>query len=411
MIKLESLLKQVSEIVAIEKTQQEEKRKRGENFNIFNVLGVSTSEVRLHSAFLAELLNPNGDHGLGYKFLEAFLSIIIQRVKPGFEFDIKSAKVSKEFYIGPISADYTEGGQIDLLIQDKDNHTIVIENKIGANDQEKQLLRYDNYAKKNTTASYMLLYLTLNGDEATEYSTCNQVEYQRISYRKDIHSWLQKCISIAALHPIVRETIVQYITNIEQITNIMSEDNKDELIELLKNNISAAVSVLRVEEEIKREVRRNFIETVLKRIAKKNGFNINREHLAENYDLLFEYVFESEEEHKGAFVLSMYKSNQKLNNAVFYGIKLFDEQYYGIKGEKVWGDHNNNKFPYGLGWIKEPKCYWDRVSTIINMQEEIEMDEAENKEGTIAKEIDDALKVVKEKNLLGQLDKLCEDKS
>ena len=30
---------------------------------------------------------------------------------------------------------------------------------------------------------------------------------------------------------------------------------------------------------------------------------------------------------------------------------------------------------------------------------------------TIAKEIDDALKVVKEKNLLGKLDNLCEDKS
>ena len=65
MRKLNKLLRQISEIVLREKTQQEEKRKRGENFNIFRVLGLSTSEVRLHSAFLAELLNPNGDHGLG----------------------------------------------------------------------------------------------------------------------------------------------------------------------------------------------------------------------------------------------------------------------------------------------------------------------------------------------------------
>ena len=79
----------------------------------------------------------------------------------------------------------------------------------------------------------MLLYLTLNRDEASEYSTCNQVEYQRISYKKDILPWLQSCIGIAALHPIVRETIRQYITNIKQITNIMSEENNDELIELL----------------------------------------------------------------------------------------------------------------------------------------------------------------------------------
>ena len=94
---IEALLNDISWIVAKEKTLQEERRKQGENFNIFSVLNLSTKEVRLHSAFLAELLNPDGDHGLGYKFLEAFLSIIIQRVKPGFEFDIKSAKVSKEF--------------------------------------------------------------------------------------------------------------------------------------------------------------------------------------------------------------------------------------------------------------------------------------------------------------------------
>ena len=67
-------------------------------------------------------------------------------------------------------------------------------------------------------------------------------------------------------------------------------------------------------------------------------------------------------------------------------------------------------FPFGHGWIADTQsnCYWNRVSTIISMQKEIEMDEAENIEGTIAKEIDDALKVVKEMDLLGQLDKLCE---
>ena len=62
MEKIKELLNQISKIVVEEKTQQEERRKRGENFNIFKVLGLSSSEVRLHSAFLAELLNPNGDH-------------------------------------------------------------------------------------------------------------------------------------------------------------------------------------------------------------------------------------------------------------------------------------------------------------------------------------------------------------
>ena len=35
----------------------------GEGFNIFQILKVGTNEVRMHSAFLAEMLDPNGSHG------------------------------------------------------------------------------------------------------------------------------------------------------------------------------------------------------------------------------------------------------------------------------------------------------------------------------------------------------------
>ena len=57
---LKSILKNVSDIVLIEQTEQKEKWERGECFNVFRVLGLSTSEVKLHSAFIAELLNPKG---------------------------------------------------------------------------------------------------------------------------------------------------------------------------------------------------------------------------------------------------------------------------------------------------------------------------------------------------------------
>lgn len=43
MEKIKELLNQISKIVVEEKTQQEERRKRGENFNIFKVLGLSSS--------------------------------------------------------------------------------------------------------------------------------------------------------------------------------------------------------------------------------------------------------------------------------------------------------------------------------------------------------------------------------
>lgn len=223
MTQLDSFLKQVSEIVAKEKKQQEEKRKRGENFNIFKVLGLSTSEVRLHSAFLAELLNPNGDHGLGDKFLQAFINDVVLKKKESFSFDTNSAKVNVEYPIGEVSQNYDRGGRIDLMIKDKNNQTIVIENKIYADDQILQLYRYNKYILEGLMLKdnqYRLLYLTLEGDKPTETSTGHhKFNYDCISYKKDILNWLNNCVGLAALFPKVRETIAQYILNINQIVN------------------------------------------------------------------------------------------------------------------------------------------------------------------------------------------------
>lgn len=404
MIKLESLLKQVSGIVAIEKTQQEEKRKRGENFNIFSVLNLSTKEVRLHSAFLAELLNPDGDHGLGNQFLEAFLSNIIQRVKPGFEFDIKSAKVSKEFYIGPISADYTEGGQIDLLIRDDKNHAIVIENKIGANDQEKQLMRYDNYAKKNTTASYMLLYLTLNGDEATEYSTCNQVEYQRISYRKDIHSWLQKCISIAALHPIVRETIRQYITNLNDILSNMEQNNLSNMLNILtsEDNVLTTIDILTQNFEIQKKIRENFIKKISD-ICENLGFNFECDDGVKTVSNESWIKIYEEETKDVQFRIGVHKHTTEDGfRMCFVSLtrKSVKEEY------KFWPNGNYTK-AYPLGWVYlwsetgEPKSgdwwRWDDWLTLRDMAN-----------GKMLRFINKQLSRIKEETIFRKMDDLLE---
>ena len=180
----------------------------------------------------------------------------------------------------------------------------------------------------------------------------------------------------------------------------MSEENKEELLELLKKNISSAVSILEAEDEIKKEVRRNYVATVLKRIAERYDFSISPEYadfIGCKKDSML--VFKSKEIHSGFFVLRMHQTSD-----VFYGIMLCDEKYKGIIVNAEWKD-SDNMFPYNGNWMYR---YWNKTYEAINMQKEIEMDEAENIEGTIAKEIDDALKVVKEKNLLEQLDKLCE---
>src|SRR5580658_3696483 len=47
----------------------------GENFNVFRILKLQASEVRLHSTFLAELLNPKGTHGHRDLFLKLFVEL------------------------------------------------------------------------------------------------------------------------------------------------------------------------------------------------------------------------------------------------------------------------------------------------------------------------------------------------
>ena len=106
------------------------------------MIELTSDEVRLHSKFLAELLNPKGSHGQGSKFLDLFIQ----------QFDIKNvdsetSKVSVEESIGNKTP--TTGGRIDILIEDTNKHTIIIENKIYASDQENQLLRYYNYSRDN----------------------------------------------------------------------------------------------------------------------------------------------------------------------------------------------------------------------------------------------------------------------
>ncbi|MDE6436699.1 MAG: PD-(D/E)XK nuclease family protein [Muribaculaceae bacterium] len=205
---------------------------RGERYNIFDVLKLSTNETRLHSALLSDLLNPNGSHGLKDAPLKHFLRICAPEIQISDK-NLKEATVVTEYHIGPISENYEEGGYIDILI--KINHVkIVIENKIYAGDQNSQILRYYNFCK---TSEHSLLYLTLNGNTPSDKSTKGLVvgkDYKCISYRNEILEWLKECLFESISKPLVRETLQQYINLIKDLTNSdMDETQRSELFSLM----------------------------------------------------------------------------------------------------------------------------------------------------------------------------------
>lgn len=234
----------------------------GVRYNIFNVLGLASSEVRLHSSILASLLKP-GKHGAKNAFLEAFLALPSLGLPEGF-MDPKRIQVEQEKYIGRKTK--TTGGRIDLFLTDGHN-TIVIENKIYAGDQENQLLRYH---KKFPKAK--LVYLTLDGKDPDPGSigSLTEDDYTCLSYRDDIVQWLRECVKQAANLPYIRETINQYINTIQQLTNTDMPTNP-EIVDLISKaeNISAAYTIRDNISEVVTKLMNQFISDLRERIKKE----------------------------------------------------------------------------------------------------------------------------------------------
>ena len=373
-----NILNQVRIISQKIKEQRQEKFERGENFNIFNDLGFMSDEVHLHSMFLANLLCPKGSHGQRGKFLEAFLKML-QKSFPAIsadslELDTTIASVEVEKFIGRQTD--SEGGRIDIYLSDG-KHSIIIENKIHAGDQYHQMLRYRNYglAQKgdDTGKSFVLIYLTLDGCSPSEESLgedLNENDIVYLSYKSDIRGWLERCVELASRTPLVRETINQYISTIDILTNNVMEDNK-ELLDILskEENLDAFYDIVNNKNAtINKIINEEFIPK-LKVLAKDKGF-IMRENYTRNW---------MGTSYAGA---SFYNPNWKylavafeferigLGNLIF-GYRTKD----GVKREDVkdWENIQKNYFARDLNnkcWILKNfignKC-WDNASGIKDL--------------------------------------------
>src|SRR6266849_5826614 len=65
---------------SLQSTKNESERNEAPNYNIFHILGWDSSEVRTHSAFLADLFDSHGFHGQRDMFLIEFLHLCIHKM-------------------------------------------------------------------------------------------------------------------------------------------------------------------------------------------------------------------------------------------------------------------------------------------------------------------------------------------
>lgn len=375
-----NILSQVRIVSQKIKEQRKEKFERGESFNIFNDLGFMSDEVHLHSMFLANLLNPKGSHGQRGKFLEAFLKML-QKSFPAIsadslELDTAIASVEVEKYIGRQTD--SEGGRIDIYLTDG-KHSIIIENKIYAGDQHHQMLRYWNYGMSqkgnDTEKSFVLIYLTLDGCSPSKDSLGEDLKENDIvclSYKSDIRGWLDRCVELASRTPLVRETINQYISTIDILTNNVMEDNK-ELLDILskEENLDAIYDIA----NNKNIVVNRFINEVfipkLRDLAESKGLTM-RDNCTENwmeeswagasfYNPKWKYLklaFEFEHKGLGFLIFGFRPKNED-------GVKREDvkdwekvQKNYSTKDVNnqswIWKDFNGNQ-------------YWDNASGIKDL--------------------------------------------
>ncbi len=361
MEKTQTILATISKLYENEKQVELEKQEKGEFFNVFNTIGLRAEEVRLHSAFIAELMNPKGSHGLSYRFLQAFLEVIDL---PNDYIDYhRCSQNIVERVIGPVTD--KEGGRIDIIIEDG-NHAIIIENKIYAGDQTNQMLRYNNYGRKNFPEGYKLVYLTLDGHYPDNCSLgCVKYPYITASYEKNIVEWLEKCYSIAERKPLVQSVIKQYCELVKQITNTdMDTKYRDDLMSVMlaSENVVAVGEMLQLQEEWFGQILDTYIWKPLEEFAKQKKMLFDME--CETGSGTGAWIYREEWKYYGVFV---WTTSRKYWADMFVGVSWYNEPNRKSKILKKERhlldcldsfDPNDEEWPYGWEFLQDELRDW-----------------------------------------------------
>ena len=164
------------------------------NPNMFDILGVSNTEIR-HSYMLAWLLNPDENHELDDGVLRGWIS---RYADPG---DLDNITI------------YREWNHIDLLaVSEKEHMILCIENKTLSGEHDDQLNRYRDYLESAFPGYKMvLIYLTPTGKRSSDPEHWHSMSYG------DVLEIIEKAKEGKQLLPEVELILRNYIDVIKRI--------------------------------------------------------------------------------------------------------------------------------------------------------------------------------------------------
>lgn len=321
-------------------------------FNVFSAMFNTSDEVNLHSQFIYSLLNFKTANE--YYYLDTFLRTIDSK----FKYSRDSLEIHKELH------------DIDILLIDKTTkNAVIVENKIYASDSnhpdEGQLEKYYRIViedEKIPEDSIEVFYLSLDGHEPSSESTSTSMKYtklcekvQCISYPNEIRNWLQSCMRFVYDKPFQRETILQYIKLIDDMTNNVDIEEQIEIKKLIgesKGNMESAKLLIDNVNHLHWHTIADFWNGLADALE-KHGYEVTQKPTDENYTEIV----------RG--------SNRKKNNAaLMIGIKTVHPFIIRIE------EHNDELFNFGVEKDKKtPKQYVQVFKDIIAIDNSYESNE------------------------------------
>lgn len=344
------------EIKKFKKKQQAQKKRGLNDYNLLTTVLKPHDEVRLHSRVIGSLLNPNGLHYQETLFLEKFFELVFVQK---FDLNLQETTVSLEYH------------DIDIYITDGIKH-IILENKIWADDQPCQIIKYINIIQEANDLACSLdeiakiddievIYLTPRDKDLPEehtkdkddfiyfsgteqkLKTCSEkdntkklvpsglknykVHYNKISYQKEILEWLKICKHEIQNITNLNESVSQYISVVEKITKTYTSKvgEMNEIILQEKENLIIAHEITESFNKIRPKIIKDFFTETLKEYFEAMFENPQYE----NYKIVI-YEDKLDQNHSYPIQITHKDKDWKIVFQFGFTVKNMNRGYYGI---------------------------------------------------------------------------------
>ena len=331
-------------------------KKTGEYFNVFDIAGIESDEVRI-CRLIKEFIDPKGCHCQGTIYLRLFMEYVLHINEVFSEKDYQQAYVAKEYIIDA-------NRRIDLVIKIA-NKFIPIEVKIYAGEQANQC---KDYVGKAVGAN--LYYLTLDGHAPSVYSTGEEQLNEKISlisFSVEIVEWLEECLKITAARRLapISEILRQLIEVIRRMTNRMGEDKEKEIVTIISESRKNIESAIMIEQSLK-QAKIAMIKKVMSELDRRILDKLGRQERSREYELDYETVTDNfYANHKSTYPGLNYclKENFKDDVDVCFRVEIEDNIFCGYCTYKNKKNAGNQLSTADAEKILNYKCPFPEIET------------------------------------------------